>query len=155
MISIMSFCLLNAGVLTIAHANTVGYILLMRRLYQLSKRPVLPMSRVKPEQKKNSTSPMLPPVANTEYLPYSNSMCELVMNSAARNFRISILTSRCLITSYLKCRYTNQPSFLPWHPNLALEHELSSSRRDALADIYLYLSCLVPLQNHPLTAKVM
>lgn len=102
MISIMSFCLLNAGVLTIAHANTVGYILLMRRLYQLSKRPVLPMSRVKPEQKKNSTSPMLPPVANTEYLPYSNSMCELVMNSAARNFRISILTSRCLISSFSK-----------------------------------------------------
>lgn len=44
-----------------AHAKIVGYIRLMRRLYQLSNLPFRPKKRVKPEQKKNSASPIAPP----------------------------------------------------------------------------------------------
>ena len=54
---------------TIAHAKTVGYILWIRLLYQLSNLPILPKKSVKPEQKKNNTSPIAPPVAKILYFP--------------------------------------------------------------------------------------
>ena len=44
--------------------------------------PVLPKKRVHPEQKKNKASPIAPPVAKSLKSPYSNFMCELVINSA-------------------------------------------------------------------------
>lgn len=46
--------------LIMAHAKIVGYIRLMRRLYQLSNLPFRPKKMVKPEQKKNSASPIAP-----------------------------------------------------------------------------------------------
>ena len=67
---------------TIAHAKTVGYILLIHLLYQLSNRPILPKKRVHPEQKKNKASPIAPPVAKSLKSPYSNFMGELVIDSA-------------------------------------------------------------------------
>ena len=50
-----------------AHAIMVGYILLIRRLYQLGKLPCLPKNKVKPEQKKNNPSPIAPPVTSPLY----------------------------------------------------------------------------------------
>ncbi len=52
----------------IAQANTLGYILLIRLLYQLSNRSILPRNNVYPEQNMNSASPIVPPVANISYL---------------------------------------------------------------------------------------
>lgn len=59
----------------IAHAKTVGYIRLILRLYQLSNLPIFPRNRVKPEQKKNNTSPIAPPVAKALYFPYKAAPC--------------------------------------------------------------------------------
>lgn len=59
------------------------------------------MNRVKPEQKKNKTSPIVPPVAITLYLPYKASICEFVINMAAKNLSMSILMFLSFI-SYLK-----------------------------------------------------
>jgi len=56
-----------------AHVNIVGYILLIRRLYQLKKSLLRPRNNVYPEQKKNNASPTAPPVASTVYLPYNKS----------------------------------------------------------------------------------
>lgn len=47
---------------TKAKPNTEGYIRRILRLYQASKRPILPKKSVKPLQKKNKASPMAPPV---------------------------------------------------------------------------------------------
>ena len=78
----------------IATAKIVGYMRFMRLLYQSGKylTPAIGFkNNVKPEQKKNSTSPIAPPVARKLYFPYSNSMCEFVISMAARHFRMSIL----------------------------------------------------------------
>lgn len=45
----------------------VGYILFILRLYQLTKQSCRPKNKVKPEQKKNSPSPMAPPVTKPLY----------------------------------------------------------------------------------------
>lgn len=57
-----------------AHANTVGYILPIRLLYQFKKPFAGRLSiSVYPEQKKKKQSPNEPPVAKAEYFPKGNS----------------------------------------------------------------------------------
>lgn len=51
----------NTAQESIAHAKTVGYILLILRLYQLSNLGVEPRNSVNPEMKKNRESPIAPP----------------------------------------------------------------------------------------------
>lgn len=45
----------------------IGYIRFILRLYQLMKLSCRPKNKVKPEQKKNSPSPMAPPVTKPPY----------------------------------------------------------------------------------------
>ena len=88
----------------IATAIRVGYILLIRRLYQSGncfKPPIGFRKSVKPEQKKNNTSPIQPPVARKLYFPYNKLICELVIRRAAKHFRMSILTLRSFIVKHI------------------------------------------------------
>ncbi len=57
-----------------AHMIIDGYILLTRRLYQFIKPPSRPRNNVNPEQKKNSPSPIAPPVTNPLYFGNSNAI---------------------------------------------------------------------------------
>lgn len=58
-----------------ATAKIVGYMRFILRLYQLGNSLIPFMGfrkSVNPEQKKNRTSPNVPPVANSWYFPYSS-----------------------------------------------------------------------------------
>lgn len=66
-----------------ATAITEGYILLILLLYQF-KKFIIPLlngfiNKVKPEQKKNSTSPIVPPVAKKSYLAYNKSTLRKIL----------------------------------------------------------------------------
>ena len=100
-----------------AMANTVGYMRFILRLYQFgnSLMPFIGFKKsVKPEQKKNNTSPIVPPVASSWYFPYSSSMCELVISRTAMNFNMStlIFLSFILVSEFYKFPFSFSLKYL-------------------------------------------
>jgi len=86
----------------------------MRRLYQLGNSLIEEIgfiNNVNPEQKRNKTSPIVPPVANTLYFPYSNPICEFVIKRTAKNFRISIPIFLSFIPVSMSARHPESDSF--------------------------------------------
>ena len=72
----------------------------MRRLYQLGNSLIEEigfMNNVNPEQKRNKTSPIVPPVAKALNFTYRISICEFVTKITAKNFSMSMLTSLSFI----------------------------------------------------------